>query len=116
MQCLEHISSTWPRDGILRVEIVRSPPEDYNIEHSYQKERKLALRHRELDHLGTLFSSILTGDSGYSEPLEAQETESNGEKVQCFKKRKSCQHMDFSELIESGPFEKYTSKTLIRLI
>jgi len=82
VQCLEHISSTWPRDGILRVEIVRSPPEDYNIEHSYQKERKLALRHRELDHLGTLFSSILTGDSGYSEPLEAQETESSGEKVE----------------------------------
>jgi len=79
VQCLEHISTTWPRDGILRVEIVRSPPENYNIEHSYQKERKLALRHRELDHLGTLFSSILTGDSGYSEPLEAQEAETSGE-------------------------------------
>jgi len=81
VQCLEHISTTWPRDGILRVEIVRSPPENYNIEHSYQKERKLALRHRELDHLGTLFSSILTGDSGNSEPLEAQETDSSGEKI-----------------------------------
>merc|ERR1712013_481033 len=64
------------------VEIVRSPPEDYNIEHSYQKERKLALRHRELDHLGTLFSSILTGDSGQSEPLEHQEGESSGEKTE----------------------------------
>jgi len=82
VQCLEHISSSWPRDGILRVEIVRSPPEDYNIEHSYQKERKLALRHRELDHLGTLFSSILTGDSGQSEPLEHQEVESSGEKTE----------------------------------
>jgi len=81
VQCLEHISGSWPRDGILRVEIVRSPPEDYNIEHSYQKERKLALRHRELDHLGTLFSSILTGDSGYSEPLEAEETENGIDSV-----------------------------------
>jgi len=82
VQCLEHISTSWPRDGILRVEIVKSPPEDYNIEHSYQKERKLALRHRELDHLGTLFSSILTGDSGYSEALEAQEADSSGDKIE----------------------------------
>ena len=82
VQCLEHISTTWPRDGILRVEIVRSPPENYNIEHSYQKEKKLALRHREMDHLGTLFSSILTGDSGYSEPMEPQETESSGDKIE----------------------------------
>ena len=34
---------------------------------SYRKERKLALRHRELDHLGALFSTILTSDSGQSE-------------------------------------------------
>merc|ERR1719228_1296847 len=36
-----------------------------------------------MDHLGTLFSSILTGDSGYSEPVvETPEVESSGEKVE----------------------------------
>ena len=39
LQCLEHLSDTWPRDGILRVEIVRSPPVEYNIEHSYTRYR-----------------------------------------------------------------------------
>ena len=37
VHCLEHISPTWPRDGILRVEIVRQPPQDYTIQHSYSK-------------------------------------------------------------------------------
>lgn len=39
--CLLHVKDTWPRDGILRVEIVRNLPKDYNIEHSYAKEEKL---------------------------------------------------------------------------
>ena len=99
MQCLEHVSSSWPREGILRVEIVRSPPDTYSIQvsttsipfptltnsqflvqDSYRKERKLALRHRELDHLGALFSTILTSDSGHSETAAVKPTEeSSGE-------------------------------------
>lgn len=39
--CLQHVKDTWPRDGILRVEIVRNAGQDYNIEHSYAKEEKL---------------------------------------------------------------------------
>ncbi|KAJ8929115.1 hypothetical protein NQ314_018229 [Rhamnusium bicolor] len=39
--CLQHVKDTWPRDGILRVEIVRNAGKDYNIEHSYAKEEKL---------------------------------------------------------------------------
>lgn len=39
--CLEHVKDTWPRDGILRVEIVRNAGQDYNIEQSYAKEQKL---------------------------------------------------------------------------
>ena len=46
VQCLEHVSDTWPRDGILRVEIVRSPPVEYTIEHSYTREKQLAKRHK----------------------------------------------------------------------
>ncbi|CAH0551315.1 unnamed protein product [Brassicogethes aeneus] len=39
--CLKHVQDTWPRDGILRVEIVRNPGKDYNIDKSYAKEEKL---------------------------------------------------------------------------
>ncbi|XP_014227570.1 membralin isoform X2 [Trichogramma pretiosum] len=39
--CLEHVRDDWPRDGILRVEILRNAGEDYNIEKSYAKEEKL---------------------------------------------------------------------------
>ncbi|XP_077263168.1 membralin isoform X2 [Temnothorax americanus] len=39
--CLEHIRDDWPRDGILRVEILRNGGEDYSIEKSYAKEEKL---------------------------------------------------------------------------
>lgn len=39
--CLEHVRDDWPRDGILRVEILRNAGEDYSIEKSYAKEEKL---------------------------------------------------------------------------
>lgn len=39
--CLEHIRDEWPRDGILRVEILRNGGDDYSIEKSYAKEEKL---------------------------------------------------------------------------
>lgn len=39
--CLLHVKDTWPRDGILRVEIVRNVAKDYTIEQSYAKEEKL---------------------------------------------------------------------------
>ena len=38
INCLEHIQSSWPRTGILRVEIVSNVSEDYNILKSYEKE------------------------------------------------------------------------------
>ncbi|CAG5055670.1 unnamed protein product [Parnassius apollo] len=39
--CLNHVKDSWPRDGILRVEILRNPSQDYTIEQSYAKEKKL---------------------------------------------------------------------------
>lgn len=41
INCLEHIKDDWPREGILRVEILRNKGEDYSIEKSYAKEEKL---------------------------------------------------------------------------
>lgn len=57
--CLEHIRDEWPRDGILRVEILKNGGDDYNIEKSYAKEEKL--RQDKVDDLvGPL--EILTRD------------------------------------------------------
>lgn len=38
MNCLAHVQETWPRDGILRVEIVKNASEGYSIINSYEKE------------------------------------------------------------------------------
>ncbi|EFN63664.1 Membralin [Camponotus floridanus] len=57
--CLEHIRDEWPRDGILRVEILRNGGEDYSIEKSYAKEEKL--RQEKVDDL-TNALGILTRD------------------------------------------------------
>lgn len=39
--CLNHVKDSWPRDGILRVEIVKNAGQDYNLEQNYIKEEKL---------------------------------------------------------------------------
>jgi hypothetical protein len=38
LDCLAHIQNEWPRNGILRVEIVRNAPANYSIIDSYSKE------------------------------------------------------------------------------
>ena len=38
IHCLQHVQDTWPRNGILRVEIVKNVSPDYTITKSYEKE------------------------------------------------------------------------------
>ena len=38
INCLQHVQKEWPRNGILRVEIVRNVSENYTIFNSYEKE------------------------------------------------------------------------------
>ena len=38
INCLQNVQKTWPRNGILRVEIVKNASDDYNIYESYEKE------------------------------------------------------------------------------
>ena len=39
MTCLSHVHDTWPKQGVLRVELVlETPPEGYNLQQSYAKE------------------------------------------------------------------------------
>ena len=37
VNCLSHVAESWPRHGILRVEIVRNASENYSIINSYEK-------------------------------------------------------------------------------
>lgn len=58
--CLEHIRHDWPRDGILRVEIVRGGvSEDYTVEMSYAKEERL--RQERVEDITTVLG-LLTRD------------------------------------------------------
>nr|CAD7263443.1 unnamed protein product [Timema shepardi] len=59
--CLEHIKDDWPRDGILRVEILRNGAEDYSIEKSYAKEEKL--KHENVADLSSAQSHDLVRSS-----------------------------------------------------
>jgi hypothetical protein len=54
--CLEHIKDDWPRQGILRVEILRNGADDYNIEKSYAKEEKL--RHENVGDLSSVLGIL----------------------------------------------------------
>ena len=58
VHCLEGVKDTWPRDGILRVEIMRDAPDDYNVERSYEKERHIQMRNRAPDELSLLFAAL----------------------------------------------------------
>lgn len=55
--CLNHVKDSWPRDGILRVEILRNPAQDYTIEQSYAKERKLK---KDKEDLNTMLGMLAT--------------------------------------------------------
>lgn len=54
--CLEHVRDQWPRDGILRVEILRNAAQDYNIEQSYAKEEKL--KQEKVEDLATMLGLL----------------------------------------------------------
>ncbi|XP_028174225.1 uncharacterized protein LOC114362863 isoform X2 [Ostrinia furnacalis] len=55
--CLNHVKDSWPRDGILRVEILRNPSEDYTIEQSYAKERRLK---KDKEEITTMLGMLTT--------------------------------------------------------
>ena len=55
VRCLEEVKGSWPRDGILRVEIMRGPPENYGIEASYEKERQMQTIIKSQDEIPAIF-------------------------------------------------------------
>ena len=56
------IKGSWPRDGILRVEIMKNPPENYCVEQSYEKERNLQLMQRQNDELFYTMFNVFASD------------------------------------------------------
>jgi hypothetical protein len=44
-----------PREGILRVEVMRDVPESYSLKDSYEKERKLQIAQRQNEELFEFF-------------------------------------------------------------
>lgn len=55
--CLDGVVSNWPKDGILRVEIVSDMEEGYSLQDSYAKEESLSKMEREG---GSSIFSLLT--------------------------------------------------------
>lgn len=80
--CLLHVKDTWPRDGILRVEIVRNVGQGYNIEQSYAREQKIkgekvddisgVLGLLARDGFVNIEASAVDGGARGTEPLESE--------------------------------------------
>lgn len=85
MNCLEHVQDLWPRDGILRVEIVRNAPENYSIIHSYRKEYsdiQLFLQSSLADEFGLEDSNF---ENEFEDDTEVNSTDlSNSEVIAAF--------------------------------
>ncbi|XP_017768215.1 PREDICTED: membralin isoform X2 [Nicrophorus vespilloides] len=78
--CLQHVENTWPKDGILRVVIVKNPHDDYNLEHSYAKEMKLK-QEMVVDFSGVLGFLVRDGFVNL-EPSAVEEAATEAEKLE----------------------------------
>lgn len=79
INCLSHVSDSWPRHGILRVEIVRNASDNYSIINSYEKEYSdisLFMDSNVMEELGLGSSWNASEDS---ETLENETTEKGEE-------------------------------------
>lgn len=90
VQCLESYKDLWPRDGILRVEVIRDFEEDpsfpYTVEQSYEKERKMQLRMRQREQVQmtpiiSLFSTQGVMTDFFDSPSEPEGADSGSEKA-----------------------------------
>ena len=77
------ITGSWPRDGILRVEIMKNPPESYTVEESYEKERTMQLfQQRQNDEIFSVLG-IFNDNAGNPEYYpETSETEVGQEQTE----------------------------------
>ena len=71
LNCLAHIQNEWPRNGILRVEVVRNVSSNYSIIDSYEKEYHESMN--EEFSLGTSKVSSATTDTA-NQTVESMDT------------------------------------------
>lgn len=73
--CLDHVKDVWPRDGILRVEIIRSYQRAYGeqtgtlsdlftVENSYEREYKL----KQIEESDEIITLILSPFAKFNNP------------------------------------------------
>ena len=60
--CLSEHKNSWPKDGILRVEITTDPAVDYDVQKSYAKEERLRQK-AESEGNNDLLTMMLTADT-----------------------------------------------------
>lgn len=72
--CLEHVKDEWPRDGILRVEILKEKLNGkYTLEKSYLREKKI----KEMEYIDLSYFFLNSGiedDEDYKFLMENQDT------------------------------------------
>lgn len=68
INCLSHVSDTWPRHGILRVEIVRNASDNYSIINSYEKE---------YSDISLFMDSSIMEELGLASPWNGSEAETS---------------------------------------
>lgn len=83
--CLDSVKDTWPKDGILRVEIVRNLEKGYTIEHSYAKEERIRQQGRTDDITSIL--GLLARDGFVN--IEPSTVEHHGKETQPLPRNKN---------------------------
>lgn len=55
--CLKHVQDSWPRDGVLRIEVVRTYGKEYTLDMSYAKEERLRQQEK-VEDIGTVLTML----------------------------------------------------------
>ena len=105
VKCLEEVKDTWPRDGILRVEIMKEAPSNYGIDASYEKERNLQAMHRNQDEMPSVLGFLDLG--GYFEDVfyPSDKNDSNADTTNTHHESSENINSKESEIEENTPEE-----------
>ncbi|CAE1231174.1 Membralin [Acanthosepion pharaonis] len=104
INCLQNVQKTWPRQGILRVEIVRNASENYTILHSYRKE------YSDPSFIVNLQSEEEKAQSAKAEITQPSEGPQNNIKSEEQSENEESQ-TESPSLLASDPVEKLDSNT-----
>lgn len=100
--CLEHLQDKWPRDGILRVEILKEKLDGkYTVEKSYLRERKI----KELEYYDLSYFFLTNGyydeDEEYKSLMEMPDAAEKDRHSQRFTDNTSSFNVTIDERLKS---------------